>query len=81
MTTAGRMKQSPPTIKPGHPARRKPRWIAISVEFGPGMSWVPPSRSRKRWPSSYFRRLTTSACIMAMRAAGPPKAVMPSLKK
>ena len=56
-------------------------WIAISVEFGPGIILVAPSRSRNSSSVNHFRRLTTSSCMMAMCAAGPPKAVKPSLRK
>src|SRR6266581_3594581 len=78
---AGTMKQMPPAMSPGHPARRKPRWIAISVEFGPGIRFVAPRRSTNCSSLSQRRRRTTSSRIMAMCAAGPPKAIVPSLRK
>ena len=53
-------------------------WIAISVEFGPGIKFVAPRRSRNLSSVSHLRRPTTSARIIAMCAAGPPKAVPPS---
>ena len=46
MSMAGTMKHTPPTISPRQPALRKPMWIAISVEFGPGIRFVAPTRSR-----------------------------------
>ena len=48
MSVAGVMKHAPPMSRPGQPARTKPRWIAISVELGPGIRLVAASRSRKR---------------------------------
>src|SRR5579859_4632434 len=56
-------------------------WMAISVLFGPGMRFVAPTRSRKCWWSIQPRLSTTSFCIMAICAAGPPKAVKPSFVK
>src|SRR6266704_2241047 len=78
---AGTMKQMPPAMSPGHPARRKPRWIAISVEVVPGIRFVAPSRSTNCSALSQRRRRTTSSRLMAMCAAGPPKAIVPSLRK
>src|SRR2546425_4998221 len=78
---AGTMKQMPPAMSPGHPARREPRWIAISVEFGPGIRFVAPRRSMNCSSVSQRRRRTTSSRIIAMCAAGPPKAIVPSLRK
>src|SRR5882724_6292409 len=78
---AGTMKQMPPAMSPGHPARRKPRWIAISVVAGPGNKFVAPRRSTNCSSLSQRRRRTTSSRIMAMCAAGPPKAIVPSLRK
>ena len=81
MVMAGRMKHAPATSSPRQPARRSPRWIAISVEFGPGIRLVAPSRSRNRSRVSQPRLRTTSSSIMAMCAAGPPKAIVPSFRK
>src|SRR2546428_282663 len=78
---AGTMKQMPPAMSPGHPARRKPRWIAISVEFGPGIRFVAPRRSTNCSSLSQRRRRTTSSRIVAMCAAGPQRAIVPSLRK
>src|SRR3990172_6003579 len=78
---AGATKQTPATISPRHPARRNPRWIASSVELGPGIRLVAPTRSRNCESLSHLRRFTTSSCMMARWAAGPPKAVAPSLRK
>ncbi len=57
--------------------RRWPMWIASSVEFGPGIRLVAPSRSRNSSRVSQRRRRTTSSSIIAMCAAGPPNAVEP----
>ena len=46
MNIAGRMKLTPATTRPAHRRRRQPMWIAISVEFGPGIRFVAPRRSR-----------------------------------
>ena len=54
-------------------------WIAISVEFGPGIKVVAPSRSRNSASVSHLRLTTTSSCMMPIWAAGPPNAVKPSL--
>ncbi len=54
--------------------------MASSVEFGPGISWVAPTRSTKRSSSTHARRLTSSSRIIAVWAAGPPKATSPSLR-
>src|SRR6266508_154439 len=56
-------------------------WIAISVELGPGIKLVAPSKSRNSWSVNHLRRTTTSSCMIAICAAGPPKAVNPSLRK
>ena len=77
---AGVIKQVPAAINPGHPACKKPIWMAISVELGPGIKFVAPIRSRNSWSSSHWRRSTISRCIMAVWAAGPPKEVVPSLR-
>src|SRR5262245_27327515 len=77
---AGRIKELPATMRPLHPCCRYPIWIAISVEFGPGMRFVAPNRSRKVSRESHRRRLTTSSSIKAMCTAGPPKAVVHSLR-
>src|SRR5262249_5483570 len=52
-----------------------------SVELGPGIRFVAPSRSRNSASVSHLRRATTSSFIRAMCAAGPPKAVNPSRRK
>src|SRR5512138_3632195 len=80
MRTAGLTKHNPPTSNPSQPACRRPMWMAISVELGPGMRLVAPTRSRNSCSPSHLRRWTTSWCIKAMCAAGPPKAVKPSLR-
>ena len=51
--------------------------MANSVEVGPGMRLAAPSKSRNSCSLTHWRRFTTSACMMAMCAAGPPKAVNP----
>jgi hypothetical protein len=55
-------------------------WIAISVELGPGIKFVGPSKSRNSWSLSHLRRCKISSCIMLMCAAGPPKPVIPSFR-
>src|SRR5438128_12565482 len=55
--------------------------MASSVELGPGMRLMMLSRSRKRSSLTHLRRSTTSWRIMAMCAAGPPKAVKPRRRK
>ena len=75
------MKQIPATSKPGQPARTRPMWIAISVEFGPGMRLVAPRKSRNCSRVSQPRRATASSSIIAMCAGGPPKAIVPSFRK
>ena len=75
------MKQAPATSSPRQPARRWPRWMASSVEFGPGIRLVAPTRSRNSASSSQPRRRTTSSRIMAMWAAGPPKPTLPRTRK
>src|SRR5579884_4066482 len=52
-------------------------WIAISVEFGPGMILVAPSMSRNSPCEIHLRRRTNSSSIIAMCSAGPPNAVAP----
>src|SRR2546428_3065023 len=81
MSVAGRMKHAPATRRPGNPARVCPMWIAISVEFGPGIRLVAPTRSMNFSCDSQPRRRTTSSSIMAMCAAGPPKPMVPSFRK
>lgn len=46
MSMAGTMKHTPAASNPRHPARLNPTWIAISVELGPGIRLVAPSKSR-----------------------------------
>src|SRR5882724_7126637 len=75
------MKHAPATSRPGNPARVCPMWIAISVEFGPGIRLVAPTRSMNFSCDSQPRRRTTSSSIMAMCAAGPPKPMVPSFRK
>src|SRR5208337_4090093 len=74
------MKQRPATSRPAQRARCQPMKIASSVELGPGMRLVTPRRSRNSAWMSQPRRRTTSSSIKAIWAAGPPKAVMPSLR-
>ncbi len=69
------------TSSPGQPARRCPTWIASSVEFGPGMRFVAPSKSRNSACVSQPRSRTISRSMIATCAAGPPSAVQPSLRK
>jgi hypothetical protein len=80
MTIAGAMNAVPATIKPFQPARSRPMWTASSVEFGPGMTLVAPTRSRKCSSLSHRRRSTTSCLIKAMCAAGPPNPIVPSFR-
>src|SRR3990172_9575923 len=75
------MKASPAAKKPAHPARRRPRGIAISVELGPGSRLVAATRSRNSASLSQRRRVTPSSCIIAVWAAGPAKDVRPSRRK
>jgi hypothetical protein len=77
ISIAGRMKLTPATTSPAQRRRLHPTWIAISVEFGPGMRFVAPSRSRNCSSVSHVRLRTTSSRIIVMWAAGPPKAVAP----
>src|SRR5579872_3230076 len=81
MTADGRMKLEPATSNPGKPPRTRPTWIAISVEFGPGMRLVAPRKSRNCSRVSHLRRETTSSSIIAMCAGGPPNATKPSFRK
>jgi hypothetical protein len=73
------MKLIPATSSPAHPRRTRPIWIAISVEFGPGIKLVAPRKSRNSARVNHPRRVTASSSINAMCTAGPPKAVAPSL--
>jgi hypothetical protein len=66
MTIAGAMKALPATINPFHFARSRPMWMASSVEFGPGMMFVAPTRSRKCSALTHRRRSTTSCLIKEM---------------
>ena len=79
MMTAGNMKHAPATIKPFQPALSRPMCIVISVEFGPGMRLVAPTRSRKCSAVSHCLLRTTSSSIIAICTAGPPNPMMPSL--
>src|SRR3954454_11566341 len=47
MMAAGIMKQHPATISPRQPRLKKPIWMAISVELGPGIKLAAPSLSKK----------------------------------
>ena len=53
-------------------------WMANSLELGPGMRLLAPSRSRNFSRESHLRRRTSSSSIMAMCPAGPP---LPSRRK
>src|SRR5215213_11919849 len=75
------MKHAPATRRPCHPARALPRWIASSVELGPGIRFVAPTKSKNSCSSIHLRRATTSVRIIAICAAGPPKAMVPSFRK
>src|SRR5579885_229606 len=55
--------------------------MAISVELGPGMRLDAPSTSRKSARDTHPRRRTNSSSIIAICAAGPPKAIVPSRRK
>jgi len=61
-------------------ALAKPRWMASSVEFGPGIRFVAPIRSTNLWSLIQPRRRTSSSRIIAVCAAGPPNAIVPSLR-
>ena len=65
MRVAGRMKARPATASPAQRRRAQPTWIAISVEFGPGMRFVAPRRSRNSESVIHPRRLTTSSRSIA----------------
>src|SRR5580698_1851178 len=78
IATAGTAKHAPASANPAKPARRWPRWMAISVEFGPGMRLQAPIMSRNSSCETQRRRRTTSSSIIAICAAGPPKATVPS---
>ena len=54
--------------------------MAISVELGPGIRLVAPTKSRNRSLVIQPRRLTTSSSIKAIWAAGPPKPIIPILR-
>ena len=77
ISIAGVMKQIPAAISPGIPARINPRWIAVSVEFGPGIKFTAARMSRKCCRSSHLRRDTSSSSIIATCTGGPPNAVNP----
>ena len=72
---------TPATTSPASPRASRPMWIASSVEFGPGIRFVAPRKSRNSSRVSHPRRRTTSSSIIAMCAAGPPKPIVPSLRK
>src|SRR5215469_4453995 len=55
--------------------------MASSVELGPGMMLASPNRSRKRSSLTHLRLVTSSRRIIAICAAGPPKAVKPKVRK
>src|SRR5437660_26431 len=55
--------------------------MASSVELGPGRRLETARRSRKSWGGIQRRRRTSWSSIMAIWAAGPPKAMAPSLRK
>src|SRR5271165_1851014 len=55
--------------------------MASSLELGPGIRLLAPSRSRNFSRVSHCRRRTSSSSMMAMCAAGPPNAVNPSRRK
>src|ERR1700739_2402459 len=55
--------------------------MASSLELGPGIRLLGPSRSRNFSRESHLRRRTSSSSIIAMCAAGPPNAVNPKRKK
>src|ERR1041385_3520562 len=55
--------------------------MANSVELGPGIRLAAPSRSKNRSSLTQCRRRAISLCIIAICAAGPPKAIVPSLRK
>ena len=78
MMAAGTMNAKPESSPPAMPLRRWPRWIAISVEFGPGTRFVAASARENDSLDSQLRRRTYSSSIIAMCATGPPKASTPS---
>src|SRR5712691_7522583 len=55
--------------------------MANSLELGPGIKLLAPSKSRNFSRESHFLRRTSSSSMMAMCAAGPPNAVVPSRRK
>src|SRR5579863_9826819 len=56
-------------------------WIANSLELGPGIRLLAPSKSKNDSQESHRRLRTSSSSIIAMCAAGPPNAVVPSRRK
>src|SRR4051812_10773784 len=54
--------------------------MATSVEFGPGIRLVAPTKSRNSSLVSHCRRSTNSWRISAMCAAGPPNEISPSFR-
>jgi len=52
----------------------------FNISIGPGTKFVAPRRSRKFAWDIQPLRLTTSSSVIAICAAGPPKAVVPSFK-
>ena len=77
IAAAGMMNPAPASNRPSRPARSNPKWIAISVELGPGIRFVTPRRSRNRCSESQRRRSTNSCRISATCAAGPPNGDRP----
>src|SRR5688572_4561958 len=74
------IKQQPATTRPFQPARSRPICMLISVLLGPGIRLVAPTRSRKCCDDIHCRFLTTSSCISAICAAGPPKPIVPNFR-
>src|SRR5258708_17983264 len=56
-------------------------WMASSLELGPGIRLLAPSKSRNFSLDNHLRRRTSSSSIIATCAAGPPNAVVPSRRK
>ena len=81
ITTAGTIKVIPATNNPGLLARSWSQCIVISVELGPGIKLVASIRSRKCSWVIHLRFWIISDPIIAMCAAGPPKAKQTNLKK
>ena len=71
----------PPPMRPRQPLLRDEMWIAISVEFGPGIRLVAAHKSTNCCSVSHCFLSTNSRCIIATCAAGPPNATQPSTKK